>query len=699
MNQNIPNSTIISQNIVENCLNSNPALDIMLIATLNGKIQAMKTQDHEKDRLSELNSTLLSQIALALQDVSKILSNHLFLGDTVYEIEIVGNQKVLWIKNVVNLFFIQVVASAKQDVNELRDKVVEQILKDMLSLSAAKTISLVSSDGFPIWIVGKHNLSQVATVAANVLSAAERLSIELKLGLMEVIELCNAAKEGEENKTLVLFNEAQDLMLLLIGAKEDTKVVKIIELGRKIFRRFIRQERSTLVVPPDMIQEREERIKSILEETRDTSYSGNQQEELLSLRNFNESSIDQLESLLKELYRRYRCREVSIPYLRKRMKLPPSVINIILQSLMFEGRLGNSTIVMDASTQVPFLRLDWSVMRETIDHSLIREIEEYKNQIINRIIEHHFNNSSQFFLEELKPVTVEEPKDQVKIRVSEIQVLLDLVDTSEINFLSRTIRKEWQRLQELRKSSALLQKQLERQRNEQVGAEDNVVLMELERRYQALQRKRHEQNVLITSYKKNLDKTVKDVLMLIQRIFPEIIISISQRRKKKKKSSTTTTKLNVLVRCASSIRGRQCSSQISILSEDNYNWVRLFFIQMWYQELIGKQEILRKKSLDLSKMGMRSEIVTIKNSWEIIRTRYAEFVQDKENDMDESDLFSILESLEQLFFTNSELNSLYEDILGSGCYQSFSRCQDCGLWYCISSHFDSEREVCVFCLE
>ncbi len=686
---------LITQQSIEKWLEINPSLDVMMVADLKGDVHAFQAKERDTDEsvTSDLPA-LLSHAALALQEVCRILSDHLQLDKKIEELEIVGKDKTIWIKNVSDSFFLQAISSSRQDVTELRDNIIEFLLKDILSHSSAETIAMVSSDGFPIWFVGKHNLAQVATIAANVLSAAERLNIELKLGSIDFVEMSNLTENVD--KTMVFFNEAQDLMLLLIGTKSSDEVLKIIEIAEKIFRTHVRQEHSTLILPPSWMLEREEKIKEILEETSDTTYSSDTTEEIRSLRQFNEETLNQLVDLLKDLYRRYRCREVSIPYLCKKLKLPPMVMNVVLQSLLFEGRLGNSRVVADPKTKTIFLRLDWSIMKKKVDERLIQDIDAYKNQIIRQVIETHLSQYSRLFMEEPEVIGKVTSKTMIETRFSEIQMLIDLVDTSEIRFLVQTLRKEWQRLQELRKSALLLEKQLQHQKRDVEGTDLDVVLSELEKRYQNLQRKIKEQNILIISYKKRLNTSIIEVLKLIQVIFPQVMIS-KRRQKRKRKSSGKNVVQRAFIACASLTRGDECVKKVQLPSHDDYNWVQLYFMQLMYHEFIQNSSLDVPQFLVDSKSNVSESVKDVVNCWKILKDRYSDFIQDNHNEMQNSQLMELLDALERIFFTKSELHRHYSAIQKSKGYEMFGRCQACGKWYCVSRHYNLEKERCVFC--
>ncbi len=676
---------MLSETILDNLVLNNVDVKLLVIGDNLGNLVHSKLQKE----FSNENLALMVNFVLAFQEISQIIASILNVGKIVKECEIIGNEKAVWLKNLSPKYFIQAVTSSRQEISELRDLFIETILKDVFSRSV-KTIGLVSSDGFPIWFEGKHNLLQVANVASNVLSMAERLNIELKLGNIDSVEI--SANDNEMTVEIV-FNEAQDLLLTLIGVSCQEADMKV---ARELFRGTTRQEFTTLLVPSNWVEEREEIIKQILEETQDVTYSGDEREELLALRSFNEETINQLEILLKELYRRYRCREVSIPYLRKRMRLPPAVINLTLQSLMLEGRLGNSQIILDPESKVPFLRLDLSVMGRREDPKLIQEIKYHKQQILDQVIERHLAKFEHLWRESVKKK--ERKTFHPETRFSEIQALMELVDTSEIKFLASTLRKEWKKWLELTKTLSLLIRQVEK-RSISLDSTDDVIFSELERRQQVLRKRIRDQLILIKSYQVNFERTLRQILALMERIFPPVTARFYLVKKKKRKSTTLTLKYEVFLRCESWKNAVNCPNSIKI-KNDSTSWLKLFFIQQLACLLAGKEPYSLKEdsSIKIKKYGS-AELKKIQEDHELVREYFDHFLRDEADDsiLDETAL-AAYESFETLFLSKHEMQKLYHFLQELGYYDKFGRCTHCHGWYCLDGHhYDIEKRRCQFC--
>jgi hypothetical protein len=305
--------------------------------------------------------------------IDDIFSND--IGNSL-SIEIEGHQARYYsvILQQENKILLSYLGAAHQSNIEIIQKIIENemqtIYNQIDSPAYEHFVGLVSPEGLALWVKSRTDEFLLNSVIATCFSSIERITLELKLGDIFDYQMTGTT----EDIFHVVFNPAQDTAI----ASFYNRILEIPQNKEHIFNQFIRVNKR-LIVPEFILKDHvKPQVNPILEEiraTRGDESAETQDDEIQALHSFSDELLDRMNYTITALVNQYSAYEISIPYLRKLFKIPPSVIQISLDFLINQGRLNGQLISSKPDLIMPDLLIIKTNIYSSEDEILIQEIQ------------------------------------------------------------------------------------------------------------------------------------------------------------------------------------------------------------------------------------------------------------------------------------------------------------------------------------
>ncbi|MFX0123563.1 MAG: hypothetical protein ACFFAE_07960 [Candidatus Hodarchaeota archaeon] len=627
-------------------------IDSMVLVQLDTEIRTFSTTEQDLDIK---NSTLFGQ---AWHHLINIVTEDLQL-ESWNSITIKSRNKAVTMYSLGHKVLLVVISEATIDTLDI----IKVILKYIFQIGYQdkyETVGLVSTDGFPVWVTSIQEMDDFlfAISITSLLSLVERIDMEVSAGGVEACVL-----QGTENLLLnVAFNPSQDLVLAVTQKGSDLADVTLdIELN-SLYQKTADPVLFSAIVPEITDEDREQ----MLEEIRQAFEGETTEEEIQTLSAFDTETLDSLENEIKTVAKKYGAKEISIGYLRKRMKLPAEVLSIALQYLIGEGTI-EGRIGTERKTGSEILVMD-----------IISDISENERDTLD-LVQNQINEifiPLNTYLSQLPETYLPEPVQEELITetLGEFQILHTLSDTDPLFLLTNDLRIARIQLDGSIKSLALVTKQLSETEQE------DVLKNELERRSANLNERISEQRITIISKAKRFHEDLLNSYRLIFRLLPP---PNKFRRSRGKMIA------NIIFTCP----GHNC--EVFIRIRDNiFTWVKLFV----FANYLG---ILKDDFSD----QFPSNIVELRSSLEDSYNKLSVLIYETEmpTNLELKD-YSFIENLDELLITNTQkddaINKLRRVKVGQNLeekdfYSLFTQCNSCNKWYC-NEHMSTTNK-CQYC--
>ena len=625
-------------------------LDSMHIILLDTEVQTFTATEQD---LNVKNSTIFGQ---TWNHLVNIITEDLEL-DSWNSITIKSRNKAVSMYSLGYKVFLVVISEAAIDTLDIV-KIILRYIFQIGYQDKYETVGLVSTDGFPVWVTSIEEMDDFlfAISITSLLSLVERIDMEVSAGGVEACIL-----QGTENLLLnVTFNPSQDLVLAVTQKGSDLANVYLDTELESLYQKIADPVLYSAIVPEITDEDRER----MLEEIRQAFEGETTEEEIQTLNVFDTEMLGSLENEIKTVAKKYGAKEISIGYLRKRMKLPSEVLSMALQYLIGEGAI-EGRIGREIKTGSEILVVDIVSDRSETEQNTLDSVQNQIREIFNPI------NS---YLTQLPEIHIPKPAVQEELiteSLDEFQILLILSDTEPLFLLTNDLRIAGTQLDGSIKSLTLARKQLSE------TAEDDVLKTELERRITNLNERISDQKLTIVGKAKKFHEDLLNSYRLIFRLLPP---PNRFRRSRRRKTA------NIIFACSSP----DCDVCVRI-REDISTFVKLFVFA--HHLGILKEDFSEQFPSYVNELGSALE-----NQFNQLS------VLIQETDLDLED-FSFIENLDGLLITNTQkeeaISSLRRVKRGQepgekDFYSLFSQCNSCNKWYC-KDHMMATTNKCQDC--
>ncbi|MFX1505433.1 MAG: hypothetical protein ACFFDC_04875 [Promethearchaeota archaeon] len=627
-------------------------LDSIVLVQLDTEIQTFSTTEQD---VNVKNSTLFGQ---TWHYLINIVNEELQLNSW-NSLIIKSRNKAITMYSLGHKVVLVVISDAAIDTLDI----IKVILKFIFQIGYQdkyETVGLVSTDGFPVWVTSIQEMDDFlfAISITSLLSLVERIDMEVSAGGVEACVL-----QGTENLLLnVVFNPSQDLVLAVTQkGTELTEVYLDAELN-SLYQKTTDPVLFSAIVPEITDEERER----MLEEIRQAFEGETTEEEIETLSAFDIEMLDSLENEIKRVAKKYGAKEISIGYLRKRMKLPAEVLSMALQYLIGEGKI-EGRIGTEKKTGSEILVID---IVSDISEDEQNTLDVVKVQI-NEIFAPLENYLTQFPEIQLQESPIQEELSTETL--GEFQILLTLSDTDPLFLLTNDLRIAGTQLDGSVKSLSLVNKQLSEE-------QEDVLRTELERRAANFEERITEQRLTIISKAKRFHEDLLNSYRLIFRLLPP---PNSFRRSRRKNIA------NITFTCP----GLDCEVLVRI--RDNIStWVKLF---VFANHLRIQEDYFTDQS--------PTNTIELGSSLENRFSRLSALIDETKMTIDSNfEAYSFIENLDELLITNTQkddaINTLRRVKVGKSLdekdfYSLFAQCNSCNKWYC-NEHMSTTNK-CQYC--
>jgi hypothetical protein len=589
--------------------------------------------------------------------LSQIITNELQL-EKWKTITINGRSRALTIKSLSpSPMFLMLIHDRTFDPNEL----MKELLKHLVELGFKEqysTAGLVASEGYPVWVVSEDQEIDdflFAISITSLLSLVERIDMEVSSG-----GISNCKIHG--NGSLILntsFNPSKDLAFAVTSKQDQIKIVKEDNLNT-IFQNISDPILFSALVPEHIDPEREK----ILEELREEHSGEITDEELSTLNIFDAETLTSLVNEISAVSRNYGANEISIGYLRKRMKLPSEVLTMALEYLITNGDIkgkigkekqsGKEILVLEDKSKITGTEL---ISIQNVQQQ-IRDLYLPLNPFLQQIPEEEPS---------VPTVAIQEEMSEV---LSEFQVIQLLSDTDSLFLLIADLRILGTQMERSIKSIALLQEQV-------ADSKDNVDFVEeLKKRLDTQIEKVSEQRSAISALATRLSTDILNSYRILTKLLP-LPTSVKYHK--------VIRKVSVMFKC-----GHAVCDQFLYLYDDPSIWRKLIFFahtlsiiesypEGW--ENLGSEQITEISQLYFNLLSLA----------------------DSSEQLESLDSLASLSSLNDLLITNTERDKCISNLkqaLDSSNNQTdffsyFGQCSKCQKWYC-QAHLKAD-DKCIYC--
>lgn len=626
---------------------SEQPVDISMVASPNGEIIG-NSSTIEDERISKAIISNSAALQAAVFQLMQMLTHRLGIGD-IEAIQIEGQRQYFLIQTIDVNHNIIFVSNEIKTPDKLQKNILKNIIKNFFfpiskneDLAEQDAIALISSDGLPIWSIGKIDSFDFSLAISGALSLIERITIEMDLKDVQECEIL-----GESLTISTIYDESRNNILSISTSEPSANFTILEELFKKIM-----GSRSQQVKIPEwstVIDEREQYLAQL----RDTEYEGDPEEEMETLQTFNQELIESIKNKILELQKRYRTREISIPYLCKYTKLPPEVIQLTLNFLITSGELGEANLAISYTTsgkEVEVIVLDDIVMQED---SAANPIFVLKEALLDAV-EPYFSRIEDD-LAQLKQ-KVSDTLNLYDQTINEKTVIRSLTDFSSLIMIKDQLKSISSDLRHDQLTMELLNKQTDLVSQE---SEENWLGDIITRKEGIKKRINTNMSKLLLKIEDFRTELLK-ITELLSYLLPwphKIILNNEQIEK-----------AHLFFAC----QDKNCDVEIEI--EDKLQpWIKLIF----FYNLSTKAKI----DINCYPIEVREKYQSLKKQWNNLMRL------DQEN-------LDNLDNLNKLIMTNGERDLMLYVLENSGFYKQLSQCKSCGTWKC-DIHFKEGQ--CVNC--
>ena len=585
--------------------------------------------------------------------LNKILTNELMINNWK-TLTITGRSQALTVKSLAtfpNSILLSFIHDISTDINEFM-QIIMKCVVEIRYKERFDIVGLVASEGFPIWLISEEQSVDdflFAISITSLLSLVERMDMEVS---------ANASRcmiHGDNGLVLnVSYNPSKDLALA-VTQQSETGIKDIEDELMTLYNSITDPNLFNAFMSDRADPERDKILTEIRQE-----YIGEiTEEEMLTLNIFDAETIDSLVNEILAVSKNFGAYEISIGYLRKRMKLPSEVLHIALEYLIttgaINGRIGKEKI---SGKEILVLQAESKITED--DMQIINNVQSQIKDLFLPIDE-YLKQIPQYVTSSEKPEIISEA-------LSEFQVLQSLSDTDSLFLLSADLRILGGQLDKAVKTISILQNQVtENQGNEEF-------LHELKSRLDQQIEKFTSLRASISTTANKLYTDIFNAYRILLKIIP-IPNNIKYNSAIKKSS--------LLFKCG--VIG--CEQFLYYYEEDTTRW---------------KQLIYFGKVLDL--------IPSFPDSWlndnselDQIFIKLRSIAKSDDEGSSHAD-FTFLNDLDKLIISNTHRDAILSDLRKKAYNQSndqidyfsfFKQCRKCQKWYC-PKHIQSD-DKCVYC--
>lgn len=628
-------------------------IDLMILIHLDEDIQTFTTSKNEDD---VNNSILFGQ---AWNFLLSILDNELHL-DTWNSLTVKSRDNAI---TIFSLGFDVILLILYETAFDYLD-VLKILLKYVFQIGYQKKyeiVGLVSAEGFPVWVSSIEEIDEFlfAISIISLLSLVERIDMEVSAG-----GVASCILQGNDNLLLnVAFNPSQDLALAVTQQGSDLSEITLDAELDFLYQKIVDPVLFSAIVPEISDEDREH----MLEEIRQVFEGETTEEEIQTLNVFDTEMLKSLENEIKTVAKKYGANEISIGYLRKRMRLPSEVLSMALEFLIGEGAISGKIGKARKSGR------EILVLESGVD---ISEEDKDKIGIVQNQIEELFT-PIKHFISQISETQAPEVATQEVITeaLGEFQIILTLSDTDPLYVLTNDLRLLRAQLESSVKAIALVKTRL----SERGTDKDDIFRDELERRLENLEVKFSRQRLTIMGKAKRFHEDLLNSYRLFSRLLPTPHKFKGPRRRKK---------FTILFKCSS----QECETTIRIRDNPS-TWIKLKVFSI----LLGVYDNFPEKSPTI----VARLKTTIENRLENLVTLVEESDTKTEFNIEN---YLFIKNLNGLLITNAQrdsaINKLQQSSAGQSTdkddfYSLFVQCSSCNQWYC-KNHMSTATK-CKYC--
>ncbi len=538
------------------------------------------------------------------------------------------------------------------DTNEFMKIFMKHIIESGYKIEF-ETAGLVASEGYPIWVMSETQQIDEYMFAISItslLTLVERIDMEVAAG-----GVSSCIVHGNENLQLnVTFNPSRDLAFATTQRVSDQSP-NVDEKLQMIYANISDPVLFSAYVPEIKNPEREK----ILSELREENVGEITEEEMQSLNIFDTETLDSLVNEIMSVSRNFGANEISIGYLRKRMKLPAEVLHMALEYLISNsaiiGRIGR-----EKHSGKEILVIQSQKIQSETDILTIQNVQQQVNDLFLPLDP---------FLAQLPIVQQIAETEVISEALSEFQVLQSLSDTDSLFLQSGDLRILANQLERSVMTITMLQDQV-------TENQDNVdFVQELKERLdRQIEKFINQRSSIATSAKK-----LYSDLLNSYRILLKLIPSPSNIKYNK-----AIDKISLVFKCNHAL----CKNFL-YKYDDAIGWRRIIYFSQVLNLIEGFPE--GWEQLD------KEEMSTI----DILLSKLKEITSSDQFASLES--FSFLYELDELIISNIESDKMVSSLRQAldqsnnqtDYYTTYRQCNNCQKWYC-SKHIRA-NDLCIYC--
>ena len=524
-----------------------------------------------------------------------------------------------------------------------------------------ETVGLIASAGFPVWVSYPEGREMddflFAISITSLLSLVERIDMEVNAG-----GVANCVIQGDSHLVLnVAFNPTQDFALAF--TQQDTKLEDI----------GLEEELSTLyqkIVDPVLFDAKVPEMKNeertrFLEEIQQEFEGEITEEEIQTLNGFNTETLASLQKEIRTVTEKYRASEISIGYLRRRLKLPREVLSMSLEYLIannqIKGRIGTKT-----GKQILVIS----------QHAEINDTERSRIKSVQQQIKDLFLPLDPFL--RILPTTVTRKplvQETISEALSEFQVLITLSDTDPLFLQINDINISRNQLENSVKALRLLEQQISETQD------DELLQSQLAIRKQSLLKNAEEVYLIVHRKAQVFYDDLLNSYRLILRLLPVPTFL---------KPSEDIEFVALIGICCHS---HKCSEIFEILDAPAI-WVKLGFFSQQLQLYDNPPDVDRSLN----------EVIAFTNSLTELFIKLKKLVSEEETAP--VDDLPFLTDLTDLVIPNANRDSAINKLRQSSIptegeavdfFSGFQQCKRCQRWYCITREHMANLSRCMYC--
>jgi len=590
--------------------------------------------------------------------LNQILTNELQLNKWK-TFTITGRSRALTIKSLApipNSILLMFIHDISTDINEFLQLLMKHVVEIEYKQNYS-SIGLVTAEGFPIWSISEEQTVDdflFALSITSLLNILERMDMEVSANASSCII--------HGNSGLILnisYNPSKDLVLAVTQkCKAETNDPEDLEEELTTLYKSITDPNLFNAFVSDIVDP--EREKILTEIRQDEMIGEITEEEMSTLNIFDTETINSLVKEILAVSRNYGANQISVGYLRKRMKLPSEVLRVALEYLIsteaIKGRIGREKLsgkeilVLQSQSQISDDEKQTIINVQSQIKDLFLPIEGYLKQI---------------------PIlaTTSEKPEMISGALSEFQVLQSLSDTDSLFLLTADLRVLGSQLERSTKGISMLQEQV----TENIGNEE--FLQELKKRLdQQIERFTDLRSTLTTAANK-LYTDILNAYRILLRIIPVPNII---------KYNNTINKSSLLFKCG--VIG--CEQFLYYYDDEVNRWKQLIYFAHILELIDSLPEGCEEK-----------ENIELDQTWK----KLVSIARSEEEDTTH-DTFIFLNNLDNLIISSIQRDSIIADLRKKAYNQSndqidyysfFKQCRKCQKWYC-PKHIQSD-DKCVYC--